>query len=173
MKLLQEKLKGARMAFGLTQADMAASTGLQQKDISALESGKRKFLPNDYILFLYKCGVNLNSLFDDNVSLTFGGIVAGRPIDGKATTQIEKPPVHSPPEVDYKEKYYTLLEALAWERANSGVPSPAFSNLQERVLELQVALTKAGLYQPHAEETAIINRARKKKSMDSEAAVGS
>lgn len=36
----------------------------------------------------------------------------------KAAPKREPPPVHSPPEVDYKEKYIALLEKLANEQAN-------------------------------------------------------
>ncbi|TZF81784.1 hypothetical protein FW774_17155 [Pedobacter sp. BS3] len=64
--LIYEKLKAIRMLLGLSQSEASALSGIQQKDISLLEKGNKKFIPNEYILFLYKQGVDINSLFDDN-----------------------------------------------------------------------------------------------------------
>lgn len=60
-----DKLKAIRISLGYSQAEASALSGIKQKDISLLESGAKKFIPNEYILFLYKNGVDINTIFDD------------------------------------------------------------------------------------------------------------
>ena len=66
---LAEKLKLARKSFGDTQAVAGQKSGVAQRDISYLEAGKKKYLPTEYILYLQKNGVDLNTLFDDTKEL--------------------------------------------------------------------------------------------------------
>jgi len=67
--VLAEKLKAARKSFGDTQAVAGKKSGVAQRDISYLEAGKKKYLPTEYILYLQKNGIDLNSLFDDTKEL--------------------------------------------------------------------------------------------------------
>lgn len=62
---LTEKLKAARKLFGDTQSVASKKSGVAQRDISYLESGKKKYLPTEYILYLQKNGIDLNTLFDE------------------------------------------------------------------------------------------------------------
>jgi phage repressor protein C with HTH and peptisase S24 domain len=57
-----DRIKQAREQTGLNQQEAAKLSGLIQKDISLLEAGKKKFIPTEYIQFLYKKGVDLNWL---------------------------------------------------------------------------------------------------------------
>ena len=69
MNKIFHKLKEARIALGLNQSNAAACAGIKQRDISQLESGQREFIPTAYIQFLNIKGVDINSLFNDNVDL--------------------------------------------------------------------------------------------------------
>ena len=62
---LAEKLKAARKLFGDTQSVASKKSGVAQRDISYLEAGKKKYLPTEYILYLQKNGIDLNTLFDE------------------------------------------------------------------------------------------------------------
>lgn len=62
---LAEKLKAARKLFGDTQSVAGKKSGVAQRDISYLESGKKKYLPTEYILYLQKNGIDLNTLFEE------------------------------------------------------------------------------------------------------------
>ncbi len=64
-----QKIKKARKELGLTQADMAKSIQLSQNAISKLESGQKKFVPNEYITFLHEKGYDINSIFDNKAPL--------------------------------------------------------------------------------------------------------
>ncbi|MDO3641941.1 S24 family peptidase [Mucilaginibacter sp. L3T2-6] len=61
---ISERLKIARKLLGINQGDAAIGAGLKQKDVSMMESGAKKFIPNEYILFLSDKGIDMNSLFD-------------------------------------------------------------------------------------------------------------
>jgi len=69
--ILFHKIKKARSILKLNQADFAKEVGASQKDVSLLEKGKNKFIPNKYIIFLLQKGFDLNSLFDDSRELSF------------------------------------------------------------------------------------------------------
>ena len=56
--------------MGLKQSEIANQAGINQNDISRLETGKREFIPNKYIFFLADKGLDMGSLFDNSVSLT-------------------------------------------------------------------------------------------------------
>ena len=58
-----KRLKQCRVHLGLKQAEAAAAAGLSQSDISRLESGRAKLIPNEYMHFLHNQGINLNALF--------------------------------------------------------------------------------------------------------------
>jgi len=66
-----EKIKEAREKLGLSQKDFALSVGVTQKDVSMLEAGNKKFIPNKYIDFLLSENFDLNSIFDDDQDLKF------------------------------------------------------------------------------------------------------
>lgn len=66
-----EKIKEARDKLGLSQKDFAIAVGVTQKDVSLLESGNKKFIPNKYIDFLMTKNFDLNSIFDDAAGLNF------------------------------------------------------------------------------------------------------
>ncbi len=68
---IYDKIKAIRMTLGLSQAEASTLSGLQQKDISLLEKGGKKFIPNEYIHFLYKQGVDINSIFDDALEVSW------------------------------------------------------------------------------------------------------
>jgi transcriptional regulator with XRE-family HTH domain len=63
MPELYERLKEIRLESGLKQAEVEALSGFLQKDISKYESGNSKFIPQEYILFWYKKGYNVNWLY--------------------------------------------------------------------------------------------------------------
>lgn len=65
MHHLPPKLRQCRLDLHLTQEDAALQSGFSQRDISRFEKGRAKTVPNDYIQFLHKKGVDLNSLFDE------------------------------------------------------------------------------------------------------------
>lgn len=64
-----EKIKEARERLGLGQREFAAEIGVNQKDVSLLESGQKKFIPNLYIDFLISKNFDLNSIFDESLRL--------------------------------------------------------------------------------------------------------
>lgn len=68
--MIYSKLKTIRELLGLNQSDASLKSGIAQKDISLLESGKKKFIPQEYILFLYNSGVDLNTLYDDELEIS-------------------------------------------------------------------------------------------------------
>lgn len=65
MKPIYVKIREIREELGLTQSQIASESGILQKDISRIESGSTKFIPNELIHFLYKKGVNVNLLYDE------------------------------------------------------------------------------------------------------------
>lgn len=67
---LYKKIREARKQLKLNQSDFARLVGVNQRDISKLEAGETKFVPNEYIQFLYKKGFDVNSLFDDDIPLS-------------------------------------------------------------------------------------------------------
>jgi len=69
MDLIFRKLKSAREILGLKQSEAATKIGVNQNDISRLENGKREFIPNSYISFLDSAGINISSLFNDDISI--------------------------------------------------------------------------------------------------------
>ncbi|MGB7527674.1 hypothetical protein [Sphingobacterium cellulitidis] len=64
------KLKEVRELLGYSQGDIADKTGLKQKDISLLEAGKKKFIPLEYILFLYNQNIDINSIYAESLPIT-------------------------------------------------------------------------------------------------------
>lgn len=68
--LLWAKIKVAREMTGLSQVNAAGESGWNQTSISLMEAGQATFIPNDYIRMLATRGINLNALFDPNVSAT-------------------------------------------------------------------------------------------------------
>ncbi len=64
-----QKIKEAREQMGLNQSEFARAVGVTQKDVSILESGNKKFIPNQYIKYLLNSSFDLNSIFDDHSEL--------------------------------------------------------------------------------------------------------
>lgn len=64
-----EKIKLAREQLGLGQVQFAEQIGVTQKDVSNLENGNKKFIPNRYIEFLLSQSFDLNSIFDQHSDL--------------------------------------------------------------------------------------------------------
>lgn len=70
--MIENKLKAAREVLNLSQSEASRLSGLVQKDISLLEAGKKKFIPKEYIHFLYSNGIDINSIYIDEIELKFG-----------------------------------------------------------------------------------------------------
>ncbi|MCH4824264.1 XRE family transcriptional regulator [Gramella lutea] len=75
-----DKIKEARELLGLNQTSFAEKVGVSQKDVSNLEAGNKKFIPNKYIGFLLQNNFDLNSLFDPTKELC-----------RKSMTQVKEP----------------------------------------------------------------------------------
>lgn len=80
-----KKIKEARELEGLKQSEMADILGISQNNISKLESGQAKFIPNSYIEFLASKGYDINTLFNDDLPLQklnyqFHSLMESRPM---------------------------------------------------------------------------------------------
>lgn len=64
-----DKIREARELLGLNQTQFAEKVGVTQKDVSNLEAGNKKFIPNKYIDFLLSSHFDLNSVFDPTSDL--------------------------------------------------------------------------------------------------------
>jgi phage repressor protein C with HTH and peptisase S24 domain len=64
------KIKEARELLGQTQSAFAVSVGANQKDVSKIEQGSKKFIPNKYIEYLIKENFDINTLFNSNLKLS-------------------------------------------------------------------------------------------------------
>ena len=64
-----KKIRVMREMEGLKQGVFADELGILQKEVSVLESGGKKFLPERYITYLIDKNYDLNSLFDENLPL--------------------------------------------------------------------------------------------------------
>jgi transcriptional regulator with XRE-family HTH domain len=60
---LDKRLRQIREYLCFTQAEIASESGINQKEISLMESGGRKTLVDQYIIYLHNRGVNLNWLY--------------------------------------------------------------------------------------------------------------
>jgi len=60
-----DKLSIARITLHLKQKEAAEQSGLKESVIKTLESGGKKFIPNEYLAFLYEKGIDLNWIFDE------------------------------------------------------------------------------------------------------------
>lgn len=68
-KIFYYKLTAARDMTRLSQQEIAQFTGLSQPRISRIERGEGVFVPNNYLVLLWQKAINLNDLFDDNISV--------------------------------------------------------------------------------------------------------
>ena len=68
---LHNKIKEIRKLFNFSQADIAEFIEVSQKDISLIENGKKEFIPNKYIDFFLKQGIDLNTLYDNSKEVSF------------------------------------------------------------------------------------------------------
>ena len=64
-----EKIKLARQESGMSQEEFSKALGLLQNNVSRMEKGQKKFVPQPYIDYLMNAGYDLNSLFDDHRDL--------------------------------------------------------------------------------------------------------
>jgi DNA-binding XRE family transcriptional regulator len=60
-----DKIYIARNALSLKQTEAAKQAGLRQCVVSVLERGEKRFIPTEYISFLFKKGIDLNWIFND------------------------------------------------------------------------------------------------------------
>ena len=99
------KLKEARLLLRLSQEEMAAQTGLVQRDISQLENGKREFIPNQFIQFLNKSGFDLGSLFNDSSILVFKhkNTINAPPLNDKLPPQLPPQSKNNAPPIELNE----------------------------------------------------------------------
>ena len=51
----------------MSQREAALQSGLRQQVISVMERGSKKFIPTEYLQFLCRKGIDLNSLFNEQV----------------------------------------------------------------------------------------------------------
>lgn len=63
------KIKQARELLNQTQTEFANNIGVTQKDVSKIENGDKKFIPNKYIEYLISQGFDMNTLFNSNLTL--------------------------------------------------------------------------------------------------------
>lgn len=63
MKSIHERLRACRLKLGLNQQSFSEKVDINQKDVSLIESGKRKYIPEQYFLFLSSEGIDLNWLY--------------------------------------------------------------------------------------------------------------
>lgn len=74
-----ERIKEAREILGLNQSQFAKAVGVTQKDVSLIESGNKKFIPNKYISFLVSKNFDLNWLFEDGQKNPMKETIANEP----------------------------------------------------------------------------------------------
>jgi transcriptional regulator with XRE-family HTH domain len=55
----------------MTQKELSDAIGSSQKDVSLLESGKKSFIPNEYIQYLYTRNIDINSLYQEDGEVRF------------------------------------------------------------------------------------------------------
>ena len=71
MNIVNERIRRVRELLCMNQHQMAVNSGLTQRDISRIESGKAKFIPSQFMQFLHRIGVNMNYLYGDKDALPF------------------------------------------------------------------------------------------------------
>jgi len=59
------KLFIARTTLSLKQHEAATLAGINLPDVGALERGDKKCIPNEYLAFLYKKGIDINWIFSN------------------------------------------------------------------------------------------------------------
>jgi transcriptional regulator with XRE-family HTH domain len=64
--LFFEKLLTARRLLALTQKEASEQAGINQATLSILEKGERKFIPTEYLQFLYRKGIDINWIINEN-----------------------------------------------------------------------------------------------------------
>lgn len=69
MTLIHQKLKIVREGYlRITQEQMGLEGHLTQRVISSVESGRNLYIPNEYLTYFAKRGVNLNFIFDNDIN---------------------------------------------------------------------------------------------------------
>lgn len=61
---LHHKIRLVRKELGLNQVELSEKLDISQNEVSRMESGKKKFVPNYFIQFLIDNNFDLNSFFD-------------------------------------------------------------------------------------------------------------
>src|SRR5690606_3092047 len=101
-----DRCRKARITLNLTQSEVANATGMSQKEISRIESGKRAEIPYRYIQFLYEQGIDLNWLFSGNGS-------PRRAVDAAPVMQVADPPAYYLSKIkDLEVRNQALLDAI-------------------------------------------------------------
>lgn len=67
--LVYQKLKVARESIWFSQSAVMREIGYKQSGLSALEAGRSTYIPNKYLAFLVLKKVDVNGIFDENISL--------------------------------------------------------------------------------------------------------
>ena len=71
MATINDRIRRVRELLSMNQQDIAVRAGLAQRDLSRIENGRAKFIPNELMHFLHKIGVNMNYLYGDQDALPF------------------------------------------------------------------------------------------------------
>ncbi len=68
-EIVAQKLKMARLLIGDNQLTASKKSGTLQKDISLMESAKKKYIPIQYLTYLLESKIDLNTLFNEKKEL--------------------------------------------------------------------------------------------------------
>ena len=71
MVTINDRIRRVRELLSMNQHEIALRAGLAQRDVSRIENGRAKFIPNEFMHFLHKIGVNMNYLYGDQDALPF------------------------------------------------------------------------------------------------------
>jgi len=98
---IYHRVKEARKLLKMTQKELSDAIGISQKDVSLLESGKKSFIPTEYIQYLYTMNIDINSLYEKEGEVRFL-------TDSNSTSNPEKDSV-SIGAIETKKKFINLL----------------------------------------------------------------
>lgn len=121
------KLREARELLGYTQTEAAKLSGVRSKDISMLEAGKKKFVPDQYLHFLYNAGIDINSIYNpalQTAEMVKNGAETPVPVvpyDSHSDTDItQTPTLKQPGPAKYKAKSDPPTDPPTRQNANFG-----------------------------------------------------
>ena len=113
---LSERLRQARLDFGMTQAELARETGRTQAYISKFERGQLRLDVSDYIIFTKVLKVDAHELLDE---------LAKKPPDMKVVPRYTPPLPPLPADAaNWTGKQFLewMAEVNKWVDENSGTP---------------------------------------------------